>query len=160
MERETELRERLRRSEARLERMQTTVILAVLVAAALFVSTPVWVTVIPAQFHTPVIVVAWVFGLQSLLIALALIRAWLFVDAPVDLEKRKRRVADLIAQLQVLREQHPDLLLQNEVSEALEGERALTESRRNLWLNLFFTVIGAILGFALSYFAAKLGWMR
>ena len=66
--------------------------------------------------------------------------------------------------MRILREQHPELLLFNDLSNDLEDDKERIASRRSFLVgvavNLFFTLLGAVAGVLLTYMATKYGWLK
>jgi hypothetical protein len=62
--------------------------------------------------------------------------------------------------LEQLKQEHPELIQLKKLSELLENEKAQVADRRNFWVGVAVNFAFTLLGFALSYAATKLGWMR
>lgn len=163
MRRETEVRAELQRERRRLAR-----------TAAIVVAIELGVGVL--GLAALVLFVAGTFlGLQSLIILAnngflvfeVLIpvayfggRWWVEVKGAGRLVKRIEGADETIKRLHRLQAEHPELVELYEVQAFLDEEKALLDGRRSFWVNIAVNLFFLLLGFALTYTATKLGWLR
>jgi hypothetical protein len=165
MRREDEIRQRYARHVKRLERVYTAV--AVIGLASTCVVLPVLTVLLYLPLRTIVgspLQTALTLGLFVLCITLLLtgyaMRAWLANWGYKGLLERRERAELAIQTLRRLREEHPELVELDEVRAVLDDEKAQSEVRRGFWVNIAVSLASVLLGFALSYAATKLGWLR
>lgn len=69
------------------------------------------------------------------------------------------RVTRVESRLQMLQKEHPELIALKQVMELVDDQKADASSHRGFWVSFFQNLFFLALGFVLSYFASKLGWL-
>lgn len=163
MRRETEVQAGVRRERRRLWRAAAIVVATQLLALILGVAALVLLVVGTLlgplsliDLSTYVVLVAVIMGFAGW----AGGRWWVEVKGAGRLVKHIERADEAIQSLRRLREEHPELVELAEVQAVLNDEKAQTEGRRSFWVNIAVNLFFLLLGFALTYTATKLGWLR
>lgn len=162
MARESDIAGRLIRRARRIGRVYR--IVQVVFIVSVFVMAPSWgyvMVTLPASPHPTVNAIDYVFIASSIVWMLAFVAMlWLPRWANDDLTKRLKRVVETLDRLEKLKKEHPELVLLNEVTELLEEEKTEAASLKNLGVDILVNLFFTLFGFALSYTATKLGWLR
>lgn len=162
MERESAIVDRLIRRARRMARTYRTLQVVFIVSGFVCAITWGYVTITLSATPPPttlaaaylLIVSFFTVGLAGF--GLVAIARW----GDADLAKRLLRVVETLARLRKLKAEHPELVMLNEVTEVLEDEKTELTNRRSFWVNIAVNIVFTLLGFALSYTATKLGWLR